>query len=344
MAHLLEIRDLRVEYPSPRGPVRAVDGLSLGLEEGETYAIVGESGCGKTATALAILRLVEPGRITGVQVLFEDTDLLKLSEREMRSYRGGRIGMVFQEPAAALNPVMRVGSQVTEALRIHRRLSRREAWKEAVRLLGIVALPDAARQARAYPHELSGGMQQRVMIAIALSCAPSLLVADEPTTALDVTIQAQILALLRRLKDEFRLTVLLITHDLGVVAENVDRVGVMYAGRLVEQAPVADLFREPKHPYTLGLLRSTPGVGDPGARERGPASRRARLHTIPGGVPDPTAPPRGCRFHPRCPEVFEPCSRLDPPDLSVGPRRRVACFLHDPEHASATPARGEGRA
>ncbi len=332
MATLLEIQDLRVEYPSPRGPARAVDGVWLRVEQGETYALVGESGCGKTATALSILRLVEPGEITGGRILFEGTDLLSLSERELRRYRGGRIGMVFQEPAAALNPVMRIGSQVAEALRIHKKLSRKETWKEAVRLLGIVALPDPARQARAYPHELSGGMQQRVMIAIALSCSPSLLIADEPTTALDVTIQAQILALLRELKREYQLTILLISHDLGVVAENVDRVGVMYAGRIVEEAPVADLFREPKHPYTLGLLRSMPG-GDPAPRVG--AGGRLRLATIPGAVPDPVDPPPGCRFHPRCSERFEPCPDLEPPDLPVGPGRRAACFLHDPRHARA---------
>jgi len=324
MRTLLEIQDLRVRYPSARGSVRAVDGLSLRLQEAETYALVGESGCGKTATALSILRLVEPGEIVAGRILFDGVDLLSLPERELRKYRGGRIGMIFQEPAAALNPVMRVGAQVQEAIRIHTGLGRRESWNEAVRLLGVVALPDPERQARAYPHELSGGMKQRVMIAIALSCSPSLLIADEPTTALDVTIQAQILALLRRLKHEFSLTVLLVSHDLGVVAENVDRVGVMYAGRIVEEAPVADLFREPKHPYSAGLLRSSPGA------DAGEARPARRLHTIPGAVPDPVDPPPGCSFHPRCPERFDPCSRLEPEDLPAGDGRRVACFLHDP--------------
>jgi len=319
---LLTIDRLQVHYPGSAGPVRAVDGLSFDLRAGETYALVGESGCGKSATGLAILRLVEPGTVAGGRMLFEGRDLLGLSEKEMRKIRGGRIGIVFQEPAAALNPVMRVGSQITEALRIHRAMGRREAMTEAVRLLGLVALPDPERQARAYPHELSGGMMQRVMLAIALSCSPSLLIADEPTTALDVTVQAQILALLRRLKEELGLTVLLITHDLAVVAENADRVGVMYAGRLVEEAPVRDLFGEALHPYTRGLLRSMPGEIE-GTGDR-------RLPTLEGTVPDAENPPPGCRFHPRCPERFEPCATRVPSDTLPGPDRRVACFLHEP--------------
>jgi len=320
LSALLQVHDLRVHYPGAEGPLRAVDGLTFALEQGETYALVGESGCGKSATGLAILRLVEPGRIAGGRLLFEGRELLDLDEKQMRSVRGARIGMVFQEPAAALDPVMRVGSQVAEALRVHKRVGRREALDEAVRLLGVVALPDPERQARAYPHELSGGMMQRVMLAIALSCSPALLIADEPTTALDVTIQAQILELLRRLREEFRLTILLITHDLGVVAENADRVGVMYAGRLVEEGPVAAIFDDPRHPYTRGLLRSMPGGRADG--------RSRRLQTLPGSVPDPERPPPGCRFHPRCSEVFEPCARQEPSDRAFDSGRRVACFLH----------------
>jgi oligopeptide/dipeptide ABC transporter ATP-binding protein len=299
--------------------------LTLQIEKGETYALVGESGCGKTATGLAILRLVEPGWIAAGRVLLEGRDLTGLNEREMRKVRGGRVGMVFQEASAALNPVMRVGSQISEALRIHRGMTRREAKREAVELLGLVALADPERQARAYPHELSGGMKQRVMLAIALSCSPSLLIADEPTTALDVTIQAQILALLRQLKADLGLTVLLITHDLGVVAENADRVGVMYTGRLAEESPVEGLFDDPKHPYTRGLLRSMPR-STPGS-----SAGRQRLPTLHGSVPDPSEPPTGCRFHPRCPEIFEPCSTSEPADFDGGPGRRVACFLHDPK-------------
>jgi oligopeptide/dipeptide ABC transporter ATP-binding protein len=324
---LLQVTDLEVHYPGTTGPVRAVDGVSFRMEAGETFALVGESGCGKTAVGLAILRLVEPGRIVGGRVWLDGIDLLTLSEKAMRRVRGARVGMVFQEPAAALNPVMRVGSQVAESLRVHRGMGRREAWAKAVRLLEMVALPDAERQARAYPHELSGGMMQRVMLAIALSCSPSLLIADEPTTALDVTIQAQILALLRRLREELRLTVLLITHDLCVVAENADRVGVMYAGRLVEQAPTRTLFERPAHPYTRGLIRSIPG--DPA-----PTSGR-RLPTLPGAVPDPSSPPAGCRFHPRCPERFAPCDRTEPRQVVLDGGgeglHRVACLRHDPD-------------
>jgi oligopeptide/dipeptide ABC transporter ATP-binding protein len=324
---LVKVEDLHVRYDGPEGPVRAVDGVSFELSRGETYALVGESGCGKTATSLALMRLVEPGRITSGRVLFEGTDLLALSEKEMRRYRGGKIGIVFQEAAAALNPVMRVGAQVAEAIRIHRGLGRAEAREEAVRLLRTVALPDPERQARAYPHELSGGMKQRAMLAIALSCSPSLLIADEPTTALDVTIQAQVLALLRGLREELDLTVLLVTHDLGVVAENADRVGVMYAGSIVEEAPVGDLFESPAHPYTRGLLHSMPrSVAGSGDR---------RLPTLPGSVPDPARYPGGCRFHPRCDRRFEPCDLELPTDRVLDGGRRVACFLHDPAYREA---------
>jgi len=324
MEPLLDVEDLRVHYPGSRGPVRAVDGVTFSLRRGETYALVGESGCGKSATALAIVRLVEPGRVVSGHVRLEGREILGLSEREMRHVRGARIGFVFQEVSAALNPVMRIGDQVAEAVRAHRRLSRAAARAEAVRLLGLVALPDPASQARAYAHELSGGMKQRAMLAIALACAPALLIADEPTTALDVTIQAQILDVLRRLRRELGLTVLLITHDLGVVAENADRVGIMYAGRIVEEAPVADLFRTPLHPYTRGLLLSLPGNAGSEAGARGDR----RLRVLPGAVPDPESPPPGCRFHPRCAERFEPCDREEPADENVGAESRVACFLY----------------
>ena len=274
MPPLLSIEGLDVRYDSPRGDVRAVDGLDLVLEAGEVYALVGESGCGKTATGYAIMRLVEPGRIMGGRILFQGRDLMTLTEKEMRGVRGAGIGFAFQEPGAALNPVMKIGTQVGESLRIHKGLSRKEAWSEAVRLLQAVSLPDPERQASSYAHELSGGMKQRVMLAIALSCAPALLIADEPTSALDVTIQAQILDLLRKLKADYSLTVLLITHDFGVVAEVADRVGVMYAGRLVEQAVAKELFADPKHPYTRALLRAMPEEGADGRGKRLLALRR----------------------------------------------------------------------
>jgi len=323
MPPLLSIEGLDVRYDSPRGDVRAVDGLDLVLEAGETYALVGESGCGKTATAYATMRLVEPGRIAGGRILFQGRDLMTLSEKEMRRVRGAGIGFAFQEPGAALNPVMKIGTQVGESLRIHKGLSRKEAWREAVRLLAAVSLPDPERQASSYAHELSGGMKQRVMLAIALSCKPALLIADEPTSALDVTIQAQILDLLRTLKADYNLTVLLITHDFGVVAEVADRVGVMYAGRLVEEAAATELFADPKHPYTRALLRAMPEEGDDG--------RGKRLRALPGNAPDPVALPKGCRFHPRCPDVFAPCADLAPANLALAGGRRVACHLYAPD-------------
>jgi oligopeptide/dipeptide ABC transporter ATP-binding protein len=323
MPPLLSIEGLDVRYESPRGDVRAVDGLDLALAAGETYALVGESGCGKTATAYAILRLVDPGRIAGGRIVFQGRDLMGLSEKEMRRVRGGAIGIAFQEPGAALNPVLKIGTQVGESLRIHKGLSRKEAWREAIRLLDAVSLPDPERYASSYAHELSGGMKQRAMLAIALSCSPALLIADEPTSALDVTIQAQILELLRKLKVDYNLTVLLITHDFGVVAEIADRVGVMYAGRLVEEAPAGSLFSDPKHPYTRALLRAIPGDGDD--------NHGRRLRALPGSAPDPVTPPTGCRFHPRCPEVFAPCAGIQPVTVVVGAGHRVACHLHAAE-------------
>jgi len=325
MSPLLSIERLDVRYESARGDVRAVDGLDLALESGETYALVGESGCGKTATAYAILRLVEPGWIAGGRVVFQGRDLMALSEKEMRRVRGAGIGLAFQEPGAALNPVLKIGTQVGESLRIHRGLSRREAWREAVRLLEAVSLPDPERQAGSYAHELSGGMKQRAMLAIALSCGPALLIADEPTSALDVTIQAQILDLLRKLKADYNLTVLLITHDFGVVAEIADRVGVMYAGRLVEEARCRELFADPKHPYTRALLDAIPEEAD--------GRHGKRLRAVPGGAPDPVTPPPGCRFHPRCPDAFAPCSGISPEDLRLEGGRRVACHLHAADRA-----------
>ncbi len=298
-----------------------VRGASLALAPGECVGLVGESGCGKSMTALATLRLVPPpGRIAAGRVLLAGRDLLTLSEREMRRVRGGRIAMIFQEPMAALNPVFTIGFQITEALRVHRRLSRRAARSETERLLARVAMPDPAERLDDYPHQLSGGQRQRAMIAMALASGPEILIADEPTTALDVTIQAQILELLESLRRELGLAVLLITHDLAVVAETCERAVVMYAGQVVEQAPVAALFASPAHPYTRGLLAALPRLGQPAAR--------GKLPTIPGQVPDPARLPAGCAFHPRCPEVMGVC-RASAPDLyALGEGRLARCFLH----------------
>ncbi|HVZ77440.1 MAG TPA: ABC transporter ATP-binding protein [Gemmatimonadaceae bacterium] len=325
---LLSIENLRTWFHGPAGTARAVDGVSLAINPGETVGLVGESGCGKSVTALSILRLVRPpGRIeAGSRILFEGRDLLALSEREMRAVRGNRIAMVFQEPMTALNPVFTVGDQVAEVARIHAGASRRDAWTQAVAMLDRVGIPAPDERARDYPHQLSGGMRQRVMIAMALMMRPALLIADEPTTALDVTIQAQILELLAELQRESGTSVLLITHDLGVVAEQVSRVVVMYGGEVVEQAPVAEIFARPQHPYTQGLLAAMPALGD----------TRERLQTIPGTVPAPTAWPAGCRFHDRCSLAWERCGAEHPGihaisdvhasrcHLAVEPQRRAA--------------------
>lgn len=301
---LLDIQDLRTHFVTDQGSVAAVDGVSLSVGRGRTVALVGETGCGKSVTALSVLRLIPspPGRIVGGRIWLHDADggppldLLAASESQMRRVRGHRIAMVFQEPMTSLNPVLSVGQQIAEAILAHRPVPKREAWARATELLRQTGIPDPQQRARDYPHRMSGGMQQRVMIAMALSCEPSLLIADEPTTALDVTVQAQILDLLRQLQAERSLAIVLITHDLGVVAQMADEVYVMYAGRIVERAPAEELFAHPLHPYTQGLMKCIPRVkgGSPGS------SRRQRLEVIPGHVPDPAHPPRGCRFHPRC--------------------------------------------
>jgi oligopeptide/dipeptide ABC transporter ATP-binding protein len=318
---LLEVDGLSIQFPTGDGGVAmAADCVDLRVDEGATLGLVGESGCGKSVTALALLRLVpEPGRIVAGRILFRGLDLMTLPEKQMRTYRGRQIALVFQEPAAALNPVLSVGYQIAEGLMVHGLMKKKEAMGEAARLMGLVRIPDAARRVRDYPHQMSGGMRQRVMIAMALACRPALVVADEPTTALDVTLQAEILDLLRRLRDELGLSLLLISHNLGVIAEMADRVAVMYAGRIVEEAPVADLFRAPAHPYTAGLLRSTPR---PGATGR-------RLVAIEGNVPDLARLPPGCAFHPRCAERLPECPAVTPAFLALpGSPRRVACLLH----------------
>ncbi len=320
---LLQVRGLTTQFPAARAggpaePVRAVDRLDFEIARGETLGLVGESGCGKSMTALSIIRLVPPpGLITAGRVVFEQQDLMALPEAGMRRVRGARIGFIFQEPMTALNPVFTIGDQVGEALVVHGMASRREARLRAVELLDAVKIPDAARAARDYPHQLSGGMRQRALIAAAVACRPPLIIADEPTTALDVTIQAEILDLLREMRAAFGLSLLLITHDLGVVAEMADRVAVMYAGRIVETGPVDNVLRSPKHPYTQGLLASLPGLV-PGQR----------LKAIGGSVPDLSALPAGCAFAPRCPDRFDRCDLARPEPVAVGQAHTARCFLH----------------
>ncbi|MDQ3653091.1 MAG: ABC transporter ATP-binding protein [Acidobacteriota bacterium] len=325
MSHLLEVKNLQTHFPTRAGLVKAVDGVSFYLDEGELLGLVGESGCGKSITALSIMRLISPpGKIVGGEILFNGENLLTLSEERMRAIRGDDIAMIFQDPMTSLNPVYTVGEQIAEALRLHRKLSRRDARAGAIEAMKEVSVPDPARRANDYPHQLSGGMRQRVMIAMALACDPKLLVADEPTTALDVTIQAQILELLDELRKTRRLAVLLITHDLGVVAEVADRVAVMYTGRIVEESPVEELFARPKHPYTEGLLRSVPKL------TAAHAAKVERLATIEGTVPKPTNLPPGCHFAPRCSHRLPRCTEgemIPLYDLEGGVR--VRCVLYD---------------
>ena len=317
---LLSVSHLTTGFDQEGRFVPAVIDVSFGVAAGETLCIVGESGSGKSLTALSIMRLIQtPGRIASGQIVFKGRDLLTLPEREMQHVRGAEIGLIFQEPMTALNPVYTIGNQIEETLRIHGRATRGNAPQKAIELLATVSVPHPERRVREYPHQLSGGLRQRALIALALACGPALLIADEPTTALDVTIQAQILDLLRDLQKRMGLALLLITHDLGVVAEMADRVAVMYAGRLVEEAPVEPLFADPKHPYTRGLMASMPG-GVPGAR----------LKAIQGTVPALGQLPAGCAFAPRCPDRFEPCPIAPPGATPVGPERSVKCYLHGP--------------
>jgi peptide/nickel transport system ATP-binding protein/oligopeptide transport system ATP-binding protein len=319
--NLLEVRNLKTYFATSRGEVRSVDDVSFTLERGETLGLVGESGSGKSVTALSVMRLVAPpGRIVGGEVIFEGRDLLKLSESEMREMRGNEVAMIFQDPMTSLNPVYTVGEQIAEAIRLHRRVSKREAWSQAIAGMRDVAIPAPEVRARNYPHEMSGGMRQRVMIAMALACDPKLLIADEPTTALDVTIQAQILDLLAELRERRNLGLLLITHDLGVVAETADRVAVMYAGKVVEEAPVRKLFGQPRHPYTEGLLRAVPRLSAEGV------ARKARLETIEGTVPHPLELPPGCSFAPRCPHAQPACRVGEIPLIPIGRAHASRCI------------------
>jgi oligopeptide/dipeptide ABC transporter ATP-binding protein len=322
---ILSVRDLRTWFENRDGVVKAVDGVSWDLDRGETLGLVGESGCGKSITALSILRLVPqpPGRIVGGTVTFDGTDLLSLDEAAMRKLRGNDISMIFQEPMTSLNPVLTIGWQITETLKLHQGMTGKQATERAVEMLDLVRIPEPRRRIAQYPHELSGGMRQRVMIAMALACNPKVLIADEPTTALDVTIQAQILALMQELKQRLGTAIVLITHDLGVIAEMAQRVVIMYAGRKVEEAPVEALFDRPRHPYTVGLLGSVPKLS------QGGRARRERLAEIPGMVPSLIDMPRGCAFAPRCALASDKCRAEFPPFEQKAPGHAAACWHSD---------------
>jgi oligopeptide/dipeptide ABC transporter ATP-binding protein len=318
--NLLAVRELRTYFFTRRGVVKAVDGVSFTINRGRALGLVGESGCGKSVTGLSIMRLVSPpGQIVGGEILFNETDLLKLNHEAMRKHRGQKIAMIFQDPMTSLNPVYTAGYQIAEAILVHQDVSNREARNRAVELMRAVAIPDAEQRAKSYPHELSGGLRQRVMIAMAISCNPELLIADEPTTALDVTIQAQILELLERLRQELNLSMLLITHDLGVVAETTDDIAVMYAGKIVEMASTREIFKNPQHPYTMGLLRCAPQIT---SVDEG---KRRRLETIEGVVPNPLNLPPGCPFSTRCPEVQPACREGEIMFTDVSPGHLVRC-------------------
>jgi peptide/nickel transport system ATP-binding protein len=329
MSALLDVRALKTFFQVEGGEFPAVDGISFSIDPGRTLGIVGESGCGKSVTALSIMGLVPrpPGRIAGGEILFDGVDLLRLSNAALRELRGNRISMIFQEPMTSLNPVLTVGEQIVEGILRHRRMSRDAAKELAIEMLRMVHISSPEQRFGDYPHRLSGGMRQRVMVAMALACKPKLLIADEPTTALDVTIQAQILDLMRTLREETGTAIILITHDLGVVAELADDVVVMYAGRIVERATVAALFAEPQHPYTVGLLGSIPRLD----------IEQDRLAAIEGQVPNPLAPVTGCRFHPRCPFVIERCRHEDPPLFDLGNGHESACWRAPLHENMATP-------
>ena len=322
--NILEVKNLKTQFFTESGVVRAVDGIDFHVQRGEVLGIVGESGCGKSVTSLSIMRLVgQPGRVVEGQIVFDNEDLLQIPESRMVKIRGNRISMIFQQPQSCLNPVFKVGDQLSEVLFIHQDLGKEAGQRRAVELLSMVGIPEPESRVNAFPHEMSGGMAQRVMIAMALACVPELLIADEPTTALDVTIQAQILDLMRNLRSKMETSIILITHDLGVVAEMCDRVVVMYAGRIVEESPVIDLFQTPKHPYTAALIGSTPVLGQ----------SEKELVTIPGSVPNLINLPQGCKFAPRClPRLennLEICTEEEPELKVVGPNRKVRCWLYE---------------
>lgn len=317
---LVVIKDLRTYFHTEDGVVRAVDDVSFKIKEGETIGIVGESGCGKSITAMSILKLIPnpPGRIEGGEILFDGVNLLKYNEEQIRRVRGNQISVIFQEPMTSLNPVFTIGFQISEAIMLHQGLNKEQALEKSIEVLGLVGIPIAKQIVERYPHELSGGMRQRVMIAMAISCNPRLLIADEPTTALDVTIQAQILDLMRDLKSKLNTSIMLITHDLGVVAEMADYVVVMYAGKVIEEANVIEIFKNPMHPYTEGLLNSKPSL----------AGDLDRLTSIPGQVPNPLDMPKGCSFHPRCERAMSRCWEEQPELIEVAPNHKARCWLY----------------
>ncbi|MBM7570048.1 ABC transporter ATP-binding protein [Aquibacillus albus] len=330
---ILEVRQLQTHFFTDEGISKAVDGVDFVLHKGETLGIVGESGCGKSITSMSILRLIDspPGKIVGGEVVFKGENLLSKSEATMRKIRGNEISMIFQEPMTSLNPVFSVGEQIAEVFRVHQNMGRKEAWKKAVEMLKLVGIPSPEERAKQEPHELSGGMRQRVMIAMALSCNPEILIADEPTTALDVTIQAQILELMKTLQNELGMGVIMITHDLGVVSETCDRVAVMYAGKVVEYATADDLFDQPKHPYTIGLMNSLPRMD----------IDQESLQAIPGNVPSPYNMPNGCRFAPRCPHAKGICHDAIPELRNTDDGSQVRCWMYTPEwedHSDITKA------
>ena len=335
MSHLLEVENLQTHFPTRAGIVKSVNDVSFSIGEGELLGLVGESGCGKSITALSIMRLIAaPGKIVGGSIKFKGEELTTASDARMREIRGDDISMIFQDPMTSLNPVYTVGEQIAEALRLHRKLDKKAAWSAAVDAMHEVAIPDPSRRVKDYPHQLSGGMRQRVMIAMALACNPELLIADEPTTALDVTIQAQILDLLNVLRETRKLAVLLITHDLGVVAEVADRVCVMYTGKIVEQSRVDEIFEKPKHPYTQGLLKSVPKL------TAHHIEKVSRLQTIEGTVPSPTNLPDGCHFAPRCEFRMEKCTHGEIPLYGIENGVKVRCVLYESESVEGAKAVG----
>ncbi len=325
MDYLLQVEDLKTTFYTDNSVIRAVDGVSFNVKPGEVVGLVGESGCGKSVVSLSIMRLIKypPGKIEGGRVLYNNRDLLTLDEKSMRKIRGNDIAMIFQEPMTSFNPVYKIGDQVSEAIRLHQGLEREDAWKEAAKMLELVGIPRPGEIINDYPHQLSGGMRQRAMIAMALSCNPQLLIADEPTTALDVTIQAQILELMKEIKERINTAIIFITHDLGVIAEMAQHVVVMYSGKVVEDTDVLSLFNEPQHPYSAGLIRSKPKLEE----------EKEVLEYIPGTVPNPMEMPTGCAFHPRCPEVMDICSQEMPDLIETKPRHLVRCWLYQKQKA-----------